>query len=179
VERADRGTIESQKTPSLEHAIKDRLSEVLVVEHGDPVVRKYSRRSFFVDSMTAITHSIIARPRQGASPALGPRLRHGCGLDGILDRAGSSNYVMARKTVTPSYPRTRSSAVIFMDAIEPDSIPELISIARARALLGDEAVELSDDDVDTIRRHVHAMAQVLIDAFLSRCRPGLRTAPEW
>ena len=43
---------------------------------------------------------------------------------------------------------------------------ELISIARCREILGDEAVELSDAEVDQIRRHADAMAHVIIDVFL-------------
>ena len=40
--------------------------------------------------------------------------------------------------------------------------PELISIARGRELLGDEADELTDDEVLDIARHAEAMAHVLI-----------------
>lgn len=43
-----------------------------------------------------------------------------------------------------------------------------IPIARCRELLGDEAVGLSDEDVDQIRQHADAMAHVLIDIFLAR-----------
>lgn len=44
--------------------------------------------------------------------------------------------------------------------------PEPISIARCRELLGDEAVGLSDEEVDVIRRHADAMAHVLVEVFL-------------
>jgi hypothetical protein len=43
---------------------------------------------------------------------------------------------------------------------------DAISIARCRELLGDEAVGLSDDEIDQIRRHAETMAQVLIEVFL-------------
>jgi hypothetical protein len=41
-----------------------------------------------------------------------------------------------------------------------------ISIARCRELLGDEAVGLSDEEVDQIRRHAETMAHVVIEVFL-------------
>lgn len=41
-----------------------------------------------------------------------------------------------------------------------------VSIERCRELLGDEAVGLSDEQVDLIRRHAETMARVVIDAFL-------------
>jgi hypothetical protein len=41
-----------------------------------------------------------------------------------------------------------------------------ISIERCRELLGDEAVGLSDEQVDQIRRRAETMARVVIDAFL-------------
>lgn len=41
-----------------------------------------------------------------------------------------------------------------------------ISIARCRELLGDEAVDLSDEEVDQIRRHAETMAHVVIEVFL-------------
>lgn len=43
-----------------------------------------------------------------------------------------------------------------------EAIPEPISIARCRELLGDEADALSDDDVREILRHADAMAHILI-----------------
>jgi hypothetical protein len=40
-----------------------------------------------------------------------------------------------------------------------------ISIDRCRELLGDEAIGLTDEQVDQIRRHAETMAHVVIDAF--------------
>ena len=51
---------------------------------------------------------------------------------------------------------------------ESELVPERVTIARCRELLGDEALDLSDEDVDTIRRHVHAMAHTLIEVFLQQ-----------
>jgi len=50
-----------------------------------------------------------------------------------------------------------------MDVPEPaEAIPEPISIARCRELLGDEADALADDEVLDVARHAEAMAHVLI-----------------
>ena len=50
-----------------------------------------------------------------------------------------------------------------MDVPEPaEIIPERISIVRCRALLGDEADALSDDEVRDVARHAEAMARILI-----------------
>jgi len=50
-----------------------------------------------------------------------------------------------------------------MDVPEPaEAIPEPISIALCRELLGDEADALADDEVLEIARHAEAVAQVLI-----------------
>jgi hypothetical protein len=41
-------------------------------------------------------------------------------------------------------------------------IPEPISVARSRELLGDEADALTDDEVRDVARHSEAMARVLV-----------------
>ncbi|OFW16863.1 MAG: hypothetical protein A3F70_03125 [Acidobacteria bacterium RIFCSPLOWO2_12_FULL_67_14] len=43
---------------------------------------------------------------------------------------------------------------------------DAISIERCRELLGDEADGLSDHEVDLIRRHADAMAQIIVEMFL-------------
>lgn len=45
--------------------------------------------------------------------------------------------------------------------------PQRIPIARCRALLGDQAVGLSDDEVVVIRQHAHTMAHVLIEILVT------------
>jgi hypothetical protein len=45
---------------------------------------------------------------------------------------------------------------------EDEATSEPMSIARCREILGDEADDLSDIDVDRIRRHAEAMAHVII-----------------
>lgn len=53
-----------------------------------------------------------------------------------------------------------------MEEIISADAPDPISIGRCRELLGDEAVGLSDEEVDQIRRHAETMAHVLIEVFL-------------
>ena len=60
----------------------------------------------------------------------------------------------------------RANAVM-KDNIQTDLVPEPISIARCRELLGDEALNLSDEDVHAIRRHADTMAHVLVEIFLA------------
>ena len=52
------------------------------------------------------------------------------------------------------------------NADSADTRPDPISIARCRELLGDEADDLWDPDVDLIRQHADAMAYVLVEIFL-------------
>ena len=52
------------------------------------------------------------------------------------------------------------------NASSVDEEMDSISIARCRELLGDEAEELSDQEVDLMRRHAAAMAHVLVEIFL-------------
>jgi hypothetical protein len=49
--------------------------------------------------------------------------------------------------------------------LETDS--ELARLTRCRESLGDEAAELSDEQVEAIRQHAQAMANVLIELFLT------------
>ena len=61
-----------------------------------------------------------------------------------------------------------------MDEISSAATPsEEISIERCRELLGDEAVDLCDDDVDRIRRSADAVAQAVIEMFLDDNRPTI------
>ena len=61
-----------------------------------------------------------------------------------------------------------------MDEIFPagEAIDE-ISIERCRELLGDEAIDLCDDEIDRIRRCADAVAQAVIDLFLDEERPTI------
>jgi hypothetical protein len=58
------------------------------------------------------------------------------------------------------------------DPRERELVPERVAIARCRELLGDEARDLSDEDVEAIRRHAQAMAHALIDAFREMHSPA-------
>ena len=44
-----------------------------------------------------------------------------------------------------------------------DDMPEQISIARCRELLGDEAESMTDRDVVEIRRHAETMAWIVVE----------------
>jgi len=46
-----------------------------------------------------------------------------------------------------------------------DDKPEPISIARCRELLGDDADEMTDDDVERVRRHAETMAAIVVEQY--------------
>ena len=46
-----------------------------------------------------------------------------------------------------------------------DDRPELISIARCRELLGEEAESMTDQEVALIRRHAEAMACIVVEIY--------------
>jgi hypothetical protein len=46
--------------------------------------------------------------------------------------------------------------------------PEANTIARCRELLGDEAADMSDQEIDQIRRHADALAHVLVEMLLNQ-----------
>ena len=52
------------------------------------------------------------------------------------------------------------------DIIERECGSKPITLDRCRELLAEDASELSDEQVDAIRRHAHAMAHVLVEMFL-------------
>ena len=47
-------------------------------------------------------------------------------------------------------------------------IPDAAAIARCRELLGDEARDLSDQEIDQIRRHADAIAHVIVEMLLNQ-----------
>jgi hypothetical protein len=51
---------------------------------------------------------------------------------------------------------------------QAESEAEVASLARCRELLGDEAAELTELQLNAIRQHAQAMANVLVELFLSR-----------
>ena len=54
---------------------------------------------------------------------------------------------------------------------EEDGDSEPMSIARCRKVLGREADGLTDTEVDQIRRHADAMANVIVEIFLEQRTP--------
>ena len=51
-----------------------------------------------------------------------------------------------------------------------EEIPEPISIARCRELLGEEAESLTDQEVALIRRHAENMASIVVEMYQEGCR---------
>ncbi len=102
------------------------------------------------------------------SASLRPRLRRGSGLDGILDRAGSRLLRDGPGAYGPQRSADQLHSTARMDDItelEVDS--EHTSPTRCRELLGDEATEMSDEQPAAIRQHAQAMANVLVELFLT------------
>ena len=61
-----------------------------------------------------------------------------------------------------------------MDEIIPaGETNDAISIERCRELLGDEATDLSDDEVDQIRTCAETVAQAVIEMFVDEKRPTI------
>jgi hypothetical protein len=58
------------------------------------------------------------------------------------------------------------------DPSERDEWSDLLPIERCRQLLGDEAIDLADEDIEVIRRHAHAMAHTLIEVLLHQPNEG-------
>jgi len=48
-----------------------------------------------------------------------------------------------------------------------------ISIERCRDLLGDDAIDLGDDEIDRIRRCADTMARAVIEMFVEEKRPTI------
>jgi hypothetical protein len=49
------------------------------------------------------------------------------------------------------------------DLSEHERVLEAIPISRCRELLGEEAEELSDDEIEELRRHAQAMAHLVVE----------------
>jgi hypothetical protein len=61
-----------------------------------------------------------------------------------------------------------------MDEILPGGeTSDEISIERCRELLGDQAIDLTDDEVDRIRICADSVAQAVIGIFLDEKRPTI------
>ena len=61
-----------------------------------------------------------------------------------------------------------------MDEIFPaGETNDEISMEQCRELLGEEAIDLRDDEIDRIRRCADTVAQILIDMFLHEKRPTI------
>jgi hypothetical protein len=78
---------------------------------------------------------------------LDPLARAG-GLDGALGRARNGNYVMARRIRCGSPMEEITSPDVDQDTID-----------RCRELLGEDGVDLPDDDIDRVRQHADIVAR--------------------
>jgi len=58
-----------------------------------------------------------------------------------------------------------------MDEIFPAA--DEMSVDRCRELLGDEAIDLCDEEIERIRRCADAVAQAVIEMFLRAARPTI------
>ena len=56
----------------------------------------------------------------------------------------------------------------YVEQAEP--MPEPISIARCRELLGEDAESMTDQDVEDIRRHAETMAGIVVEIYQEQCR---------
>jgi hypothetical protein len=52
------------------------------------------------------------------------------------------------------------------DMVEPQDARDVLPIPRCRQLLGDEAIDLTDAEVEELRRHAHVLAHALVEVFL-------------
>jgi hypothetical protein len=50
-----------------------------------------------------------------------------------------------------------------------DDMPEPISIARCRELLGDQAESMTEQEIARIRRHAETMAYMVVEVYLKDC----------
>jgi hypothetical protein len=64
--------------------------------------------------------------------------------------------------------RVRRSAHGFVERAE--DIPEPISIARCRKLLGEDAESMTDQDIEDIRRHAETMACIVVEIYQEQRR---------
>ncbi len=52
------------------------------------------------------------------------------------------------------------------DMVEPHDSRDLLPIPRCLQLLGDEAIDLTDTEIEEMRRHAHVLAHALVEVFL-------------
>ncbi|HEY9461756.1 MAG TPA: hypothetical protein VIR54_01645 [Vicinamibacterales bacterium] len=58
-----------------------------------------------------------------------------------------------------------------MEYVEhPNTSPELISIARCRELLGEDAESMTDQGIEDIRRHAEMMACIVVEMYQEQRR---------
>lgn len=58
------------------------------------------------------------------------------------------------------------------DMVEPQDARDVLPIPHCRHLLGDEAIDMTDAEVEEIRRHAHVLAHALLEVFLQHPAPA-------
>ena len=74
---------------------------------------------------------------------------------------------MVRAPMARNVPQTTATDGRMDDIIDREVESEETSLERCRELLGDEAGNMSDEQLDAIRQHAQAMAIVLVELFLT------------
>ena len=112
----------------------------------------------------SLSSSVKARRVAPTTPS------RGFGLDGILDRAKDGKYAMAGNLAVlfASEANGGSAQVSMDDLIGREHIQQVMSVAMARELLGDDGAGLSDNEIEMILRHAQKMAHELIDTYLKK-----------
>jgi hypothetical protein len=95
-------------------------------------------------------------------------------LTGHSNEPETGNYVMVpRQVLRPCMALTESGQDAAMDdMVEPQDARDVLPIPRCRQLLGDEAIDLTDGEVEEIRRHAHVLAHALLEVFLQHRAPA-------
>jgi hypothetical protein len=96
---------------------------------------------------------------------------------GALIRAqlnGTSRHIPRRPEREHPQQPFQSVERVAMDEILPAAeTNDEISVERCRELLGEEAIDLCDDEIDRIRRCADTVAQAVIEMFLDEKRPTI------
>ena len=58
------------------------------------------------------------------------------------------------------------------DMVEPQDARDVLPIPRCRQQLGDEAIDMTDAEIEEMRRHAHVLAHALLEVFLHHRAQG-------
>jgi hypothetical protein len=92
----------------------------------------------------------------------------------ILAGNGESSNIGRPSRANTTKTEVRLVERVAMEEVFPDTNPdEEMSIDRCRELLGDEAADLCDDEIDRVLRCADTVARVVIELFLDTKRPTI------